>query len=195
MRRISIHGYVTALILISFATPTFAQEDEFQLDAAKTTVNFTLDATLHAVHGSFKAKGGSIRFDPQSGKANGKIEVDATSAQSGNDGRDRKMHKEVLESEKYPEISFSPSQIVGQVGPGSVLRIQGTFRIHGSDHPLTLSVPLEINGDQLSAKFHFVVPYVEWGMKNPSTLVLRVSKEVSIDMVAAGHLTPSSSVK
>ncbi len=179
------------LILISFASPLFGQEEVFELDSAKTTVNFTLDATLHTVHGSFKAKGGSIRFDPQSGAASGKIRVDATSAESGSDGRDHKMHKEVLESGKYPEISFSPSQIVGKVEPGSNVQVKGTFLIHGSEHPLTLSVPLEISGDQLIAKFHFVIPYVEWGMKNPSTFVLRVSKEVSIDIAAVGRLTTS----
>ena len=183
-----MYGCVVGLILVSFASPSFGQEEVFELDPAKSTVNFTLDATMHTVHGSFKAKGGSIRFDPQSGAASGKIQVDATSAESGNDSRDHKMHKEVLESEKYPEISFSPSQIVGKVAPGSNLQVQGTFRIHGSEHPLTLSVPLEISGDQLIAKFHFVVPYVEWGMKNPSTFVLRVNKEVSIDIAATGRL-------
>lgn len=188
MRRPRLHACFIALILISFATPSFGEEQVFELDRAKTTVDFTLDATLHTVHGSFKAKGGSLRFDPESGQASGKIEVDATTAQSGNDSRDHKMHKEVLESEKYPDISFSPSKVSGKIVSGSSLQIQGTFHIHGADHPLTLSVPLEVKGDQVSAKFHFVVPYVEWGMKNPSTLVLRVGKEVSIDIVATGQL-------
>ena len=191
MRRLKMYACFAALILISFATPLFAEEQVFELDPAKTTVDFTLDATLHTVHGWFKTKGGDIRFDPQSGTASGKIVVDAASAESGNSSRDHKMHKEVLESEKYPEISFSPSQITGKIAAGSNLQVQGTFRIHGGDHPLTLLVPLEVSGDQLIAKFHFVVPYVEWGMKNPSTLVLRVNKEVSIDIVAAGRLSPS----
>ena len=188
MRTQRIYACVAALILISFATPSFGQEDVFELDPAKTTVNFTLDATLHSVHGALKAKSGSIRFNPQSGAASGKIEVDAATAESGNDSRDHKMHKEVLESQKYPEISFSPSKVVGKIASGSNLQIEGTFRIHGADHSLTLSVPLVINANQVSAEFHFVVPYVEWGMKNPSTFVLRVGKEVSIDMVMVGHL-------
>jgi len=191
IRKYEILGCIAALLLISFATLSFGQEQVFDLDPGKTTVDFTLDATLHTVHGSFKAKGGSIRFDPQSGTASGKIEVDATTAESGNDSRDHKMHKEVLESDKYPEISFSPSQIKGKVAPGSSLEIQGIFRIHGADHPLTLSVPVDVKGDQLTAKLHFVVPYVEWGMKNPSTFVLHVGKEVEIDVSATGRLTPS----
>jgi polyisoprenoid-binding protein YceI len=103
------------------------------------------------------------------------------------------MHKEVLESEKYEDISFSPTHVSGTVSPGSTIELQGTFHIHGGDHPLHLSVPLEMNGEELSAKLHFVIPYVEWGMKNPSTLVLRVSKEVSIEIVAKGRLRSAAS--
>jgi hypothetical protein len=34
----------------------------------------------------------------------------------------------------------------------------------------------------------FVVPYVKWGMNDPSTLMLRVSKEVQIDLLLTGTL-------
>jgi len=34
---------------------------------------------------------------------------DATRAETGNQGRDRKMHEEVLESARYPEIVFTVS--------------------------------------------------------------------------------------
>ena len=191
IRRTGLWSSIVILVTLAFASSVAAQEQSFTLDAAKTTVSFTLDATLHGVHGTFKAKGGTIHFDPKSGAASGKILVDATSAESGNDGRDHKMHKEILESEKYPEISFSPTHITGTVSPGSTIRLEGVFHIHGANHPMSLSVPLETNGDALSAKLHFEVPYVTWGMKNPSTFVLRVGKEVSIDIVATGHLTAS----
>ena len=34
---------------------------------------------------------------------------------------------------------------------------------------------------------HFTVPYQKWGMKNPSTLFLRVSDTVEIDLVGSGN--------
>jgi polyisoprenoid-binding protein YceI len=182
-----------AVFLLAQVGEAAAQEQSFELVPAKTTVTFTLDATLHTVHGTFRAKEGNIRFDPKSGEASGKIVIDARSAETGNSGRDNKMHKEVLESEKYEDISFSPTHVSGTVSPGSTIELQGTFHIHGGDHPLHLSVPLEMNGEELSAKLHFVIPYVEWGMKNPSTLVLRVSKEVSIEIVAKGRLRSAAS--
>jgi len=178
-----------SLSVLTLATAAFGQQQVFKLDPAKTTVQLTLDATLHAVHGSFKAKEGEVRFDPQSGEASGRIVIDATSGETGIDGRDHKMHKDVLESSKYPEISFAPTHIVGTIADGSTVQVEGTFRVHGTDHPLTLSVPLERKGAQLTAKLHFIIPYVDWGLRNPSTFVLRVSKEVSIDVVAVGNVT------
>ncbi len=179
---------LASLLLLPFASLLSAQEQSFELDPAKTTVSFTLGDVLHTVHGSFKAKGGSIGFDPASGAATGVMVVDATSGDSGNSTRDRKMHREILESTKFPEISFSPTRIVGTVADGSTIQLAGVFRIHGADHPLALSVPLAMNGGELTAKLHFDVPYVAWGIKNPSTFILRVDKEVAIDIVAVGRV-------
>jgi hypothetical protein len=70
----------------------------FAVDPAQSTVHWTLGSSLHTVHGTFALKRGSFRVDPATSKAGGEIVVDATSGKSGNDGRDRKMHKDVLES-------------------------------------------------------------------------------------------------
>ncbi len=117
--------------------------------------------------------------------------VDATSGDSGNHSRDKKMNKEVLESAKYPEIAFLPQKFTGHVNPqgASQVAVSGIFRIHGADHPVTLIMPVRITGNELTATTHFEIPYEQWGMKNPSTFVLRVSNKVVIDLTAVGQVT------
>lgn len=176
-------------VLVLSASLVAAEERSFQLDPAATTVSFTLGDVLHTVHGTFKARSGSIQFDPSSGAASGNFVIDATSGASGNDTRDRKMHREILESNEYPEIAFSPTKVSGSIADGASVQVAGVFHIHGADHPIELTVPVVLKGEEMTAKFHFVVPYVAWGMKNPSTFVLRVGKEVDIDVVAVGRLT------
>ena len=163
----------------------------FQLDAKHSAVNFTLGDVLHTVRGTFQLKQGSLRLDPASGKLTGEIVVDAKSGNSGGGMRDRKMHREVLESDRYPEIAFRPDRVEGTVLlPGKFsVQVHGIFTIHGSDHELTVPAEVETTPDHWAAALHFAVPYAKWGMKNPSTLFLRVSESVDISLTATGDFT------
>jgi hypothetical protein len=71
----------------------------------------------------------------------------------------------------------------------SSVRVHGIFSIHGSDHELTVPAEVEVSSDHWTATLHFAVPYANWGMKNPSTLFLRVSESVDIDLTAAGTIS------
>jgi polyisoprenoid-binding protein YceI len=141
-------------------------------------------------------RSGMIVFDPKSGAASGTILVDARSGESGNESRDKKMHKEILESQRYPEITFTPQRVIGNVVPkgNPAIQVQGRFHIHGSDHDLTLSIPVAINGDDVKASTSFVVPYEAWGMKNPSTFILRVETKVTVNVSAVGRITTADGV-
>ena len=116
--------------------------------------------------------------------------VDAKSGESGSGMRDRKMHKEVLESEQYPEISFRPDRVEGKVAsPGkSSVKVHGMFRIHGVDREITVPAETEMFADHWTATIHFTVPYEKWGMKNPSNFFLKVSDSVEIDLSVAGSV-------
>jgi polyisoprenoid-binding protein YceI len=163
----------------------------FDVDASQSRAAFTLGDVLHTVHGKFNVKRGSIHFDPATGAASGEIVVDAISGDSGSGARDKRMHKEILESKNFPEISFVPAKVRGTVVPAgeSKVEIEGTFTIHGASHPLTASAVVTASGDRLQAKVHFVVPYVSWGMKNPSNFLLKVGETVDIDLDASGHIS------
>jgi len=181
-------GTVALLLLAGTAV---AQQEVVSFDPVETKIDFTLSDVLHTVHGTFKLKNGIIRFDPKTGAASGALVVDGTSGDSGNKSRDKKMNRDILESAKYPEIVFIPQHVSGSVPSQgtSQVNVLGIFRIHGSEHPLTLTVPLSIHGNQVGANMQFVVPYQAWGLKNPSTFILRVSDKVQINITVNGHLT------
>lgn len=176
---------------IVFSAPVQAQSITLNLDPARTQITFTLGATLHTVEGSFKLKNSAIQFNPATGKASGDIVVDATSGESGNNSRDRKMHKSVLESQNYPEIVFVPERVQGQVllSGESHVQIQGLVKLHGGQHEITIPADIQVTGAQLTANLHFAVPYVEWGLKDPSTFVLHVEKKVDVAIRVAGSLS------
>jgi polyisoprenoid-binding protein YceI len=180
-----------AAFLVAFTVAAFAQSRQLQFDPQQTTINYTLGDVLHTVHGTFSLKQGALQFDPAGGKISGQIVVDAKSGNSGNGMRDRKMHHEVLESDRFPEITFRPDRVDGAVAPQgkSSVQVHGIFSIHGADHELTVPADVQMSPDRWSATLHFGVPYVKWGLKNPSNLFLKVSESVDIDITTSGNVS------
>jgi polyisoprenoid-binding protein YceI len=168
--------------------------ETFELQPQETRVAFTLGATLHTVHGTLRARRGSVRFDPATGAASGEIVLDAASAETGNASRDRDMHGKILESARYPEIVWRIDRVDGfPRGEARSARVtlQGSLSIHGASHPLTTTAEVAVGADRrVTATAAFKIPYVAWGMKDPSTFVLRVDKEVGVEVRAAGRLAP-----
>jgi len=171
-----------------------AQQKTFTLDPAQTKVNFTVDSTLHTVHGDFRLKRGSIQFDNATGAAGGELVVDSASGESGSDGRDKKMHKDVLESQKYADIVFTPEHIKGTVAEAgkSTVEVEGILTMHGKSNPVTMPLEVQLQNGAGSADGSFSVKYREWGMKNPSTFILRVNEKVEIHVHGVGKLTPGN---
>jgi polyisoprenoid-binding protein YceI len=186
--------FLTLLVAAVGATDVSPQELTLELDPAQTAISFTLGDVLHTVHGSFKLKSGIIRFNPATGAADGLVVVDVTSGDTGSKGRDRKMHKEILESAKYPEATFMPTKVSGPsaLSDKQTFQVSGIFNLHGTDHSVTLTFPITLNGTLLATRTHMVIPYVAWGLKNPSTFILRVSDKSDLDIDATGLLLQTS---
>ena len=100
------------------------------------------------------------------------------------------MNKEVLESQRYPEIVFRPDHVEGKMAWSgtSTFQVHGQFGIHGAYHEVTIPVGVEFQENHWTATANFKVPYVKWGMKNPSLLFLRVGDTVSIAFHSSGNL-------
>ena len=178
------------LLILSLTAAAFAADYHLELTPQATKISWTLGDVLHTVHGTFQLKRGDIHFDPESGAASGVVVVDVPTGESGSGARDSRMHKNVLESEKYPEASFAPDRVEGkvQLAGTSNIKLHGVFRIHGAAHEMTVPVQVTAKERELTAGIKFDVPYVAWGMKDPSTFILKVSKSVEIDVQATGHI-------
>jgi polyisoprenoid-binding protein YceI len=190
----SVVLFITLLVLSALpqhaALRGPANDVVFALDVAQSKVTWSLGTTFHTVHGSFALKKGTLRLDPATGKASGEIIVDAASGKSGNDSRDKKMHKEVLESGRYPEVVFRPDRVEGRIAPQgtSTVQVHGILVVHGSEHELTVPVQAELAADHWTGNGKFSVPFIDWGLKNPSTFFNKVSHAVEIELELKGNL-------
>lgn len=177
-------------ILTLMVVPLFAERFDIEIDTAATKVNWILGDVLHTVSGTFKVKKGDVWFDTGSGKAGGLLVIDAASGESGSSVRDGRMRKNVLESVKYPEITFVPDRVDGKVAPvgDSEVELHGMFTIHGGTHEVLMKVKSHIEQRNVTASISFTVPYVKWGMKDPSNFLLKVKDSVEIGIEAAARV-------
>jgi polyisoprenoid-binding protein YceI len=169
------------------------KEIVLSVDPDQSKVHWTLGTTLHTVHGTFAFKSGALHLDPVNGIASGEIAVFATSGESGNDSRDKKMHKDVLESGKFPDVIFRPDKVEGRIAPqGAVtVLVHGLLILHGSQHEMTVPVQAELAGDHWTGTAKFNVPFIDWDLKNPSNFLLKVDHVVNVELELKGSLQNS----
>jgi len=170
------------------AAPTASSKLSLVVDPDQSKVRWTVDSTLHTVHGTFNLKSGNLHVDPETGKAAGEIIVLTTSGDSGNSSRDEKMHKVVLESAKYPDAVFRPTQLEGKLATSGTndVKLHGVFILHGSEHELIVPVHAEMSSGKWNGEAKFEVPYVQWGLKDPSNWLLKVKPAVQVDLDLVG---------
>lgn len=177
-----------------FANAAVAQHQTFTVDPNASQVAFALGGNGHHVSGTFHVQSGTVDFDRTAHTISGSITVAAGSGTSGETSRDKKMNKDVLDVERYSEIMFVPQKFDGAIAPtgDSTVQVSGIFTLHGTPHDITVPMQIHIDAGTLTAKTHFVVPYVKWGLKDPSVFILKVAKEVDIDLTLVGRVTPAS---
>ena len=134
---------------------------------------------------------GSIEFDRSTPQMSGSVVVLAGSGKTGNDSRDKKMNKDILKVEQHTTVSFEPKSYAGVIAPSgdSTIQVTGIFTLLGTPHEITVPTLVHLEGSTATAKAHFVVPYVQWGLKNPSFLIWKADNDVAIDLSLAGQLS------
>ncbi|MGD0630988.1 MAG: YceI family protein [Terracidiphilus sp.] len=187
----------TSLIVplsIFFVPAAFAQYQTFAINPDSSQVAFSLAGTGHHVNGTFHVQSGRVDFDPAATKISGSVVVAAGSGTSGETSRDKKMNSDVLDVAHYSEVTFEPKSYQGTIAAAgdSTISVKGTFTLHGTAHELTAPMQIHIDGTGLTAKTHFTVPYVQWGLKDPSIFILKVAKEVDIDLTLTGRVSASN---
>ena len=173
------------------AASSLAQHQVLSVNPDTSEIKMTLKTNHEIVNGTFHVQSGSIQFDRTAATISGDVVVAAGSGKTGNDNRDKKMDKDILKVQQYTTLSFDPKSYTGNIAPSgdSTVQVVGVFTLLGKPHDITVPVQVHIEGTNCTAKAKFVVPYVQWGLKNPSFLVWKAENDVDIDLNLAGNLS------
>lgn len=178
-----------ALALIS-ATAALAQQQTFVISPGASDVKMKLNTTHEVVNGTFHVQSGSINFDRTHSAISGIVIVAAGSGKTGNSSRDQKMNKDILKVDQFATISFAPKTYSGTIFAtgDSAIQVSGVFTLLGTAHDLTIPMHIHIDGSKAKATAQFVVPYVQWGVKNPRFFIWTAENDVAIDLMLAGDI-------
>ena len=183
--------FAVLAVAVVLAPAALAQHQSFAVNPDASEVKMTLHTTHELVSGTFHVQSGSIEFDRSNPKMSGSVVVLAGSGKTGNTSRDKKMYKDVLEVEQHAVVSFEPKTYTGDLAAAgdSNLQVTGIFTLLGTPHEITIPMLVHLDGTSATAKAHFVVPYVQWGLKNPSFLIWKADNDVAINLNLAGRLS------
>jgi hypothetical protein len=189
-----IKRLLIAVASLAVVSNVAAADSKIELDPASTSITFRLKATMHSVHGKAKTTSGSLTLDIDSGDMTGEVVVDAVSAETGNKKRDKKMHTKVLRSADHSRIVLRPHRIDGNLAHAGVsdVTLFGEMELLGQSHEIHIPLHVEIIDGRFTASTEFRIPYVEWGLDDPSTFVLRVAKVVQVTVFAEGTISNSN---
>jgi polyisoprenoid-binding protein YceI len=182
---------LVTIFVLALSPAATATEIQIDLDPEQTSISFRLQATLHSVHGSTMTSSGVMALDSESGSMTGEVEVDAATAETGNRKRDKKMHAKVLRSVDHPRILLRARRLEGALAleGASNVTLHGEMEILGRAHELSVPLHVNITDGRFTATAQFEIPYVDWGLEDPSTFVLRVAKTVKVSVEAVGDVT------
>jgi len=186
----TVQAFTVFTLLTILAPLASAQRQTFTVSPDASDVKITLNTTHEVVHGAFRVQAGSVEFDRNDSKMTGSVVVYAGSGKTGNGSRDKRMNKEILKVEQYTAISFAPASYTGVIAPSgdSTIQVTGTFKLLDVPHQITVPMVIHMEGPAATARTHFSIPYVQWGLKDPSLLFWRADKEVSVDLTLTGQL-------
>ena len=184
-------SFALLALAVILAPAALAQHQTFAVNPDTSEVKMALKTTHELVNGTFHLQSGSVAFDRSTPKMSGSVVVLAASGKTGNGSRDKKMYKDILRVEQYATVSFEPKSYAGVIAPSgdSTIQVTGLFTLLGTPHDLTIPVLVHLDSTTATAKAHFSVPYIQWGLKDPSFLFWKADKDVAIDLFLAGRLS------
>jgi len=115
-----------------------------------------------------------------------KITIDLSSLQSDRSQRDNYIKQNTLNTDKYPDAVFVPTEVQGLSWPlptsgQSTFKMLGNLTVHDTTSPTTWDVTATFDGNQVKGTATTTAKFEDFGMKAPKTfLVLSVEDNLGL---------------
>jgi polyisoprenoid-binding protein YceI len=171
------------------------------IDAEKSSLTFTIRRPGETIEGTAHTFTGEVVLDPAdlSAASSVALRVVASSLETGNGMRDRKMRGSHLEVERFPEIVFRSTSIqVGSEregpapgptagGPGQERGppvrkaiVEGVLSLHGVDRTIMVPASIRYDNGTLTAEGTVDLTYSDYSIAIPRFLWLVMDDDIKV---------------
>lgn len=175
-----------SLVLLLLLVACVASAEVLKVDPAQSTVTFHGSSTLHDFDGTAKLVAGA--FDLTAG--HGMIEADATSMNTASEGRDEKMHGEIMVTKTWPRIRFDLTRFEKTAAGGTA---HGRWTMHGVTREIAIPLTFSQVGTPAvrHAKAEFTLDIRRWSIPVPRVVIVSVDPliKVAIDLALVPDAT------
>ena len=133
---------ISTLLFLLMALATPASAASFEVDAAHTTVGFSVRHLFTSVQGRFDEFDGKIEFDPAN-PATAKVDgtIRTKSINTNNEKRDNHLRSgDFFDAEKFPEMKFHSTGVKDIDPANKTGKIEGILTIRDHARPVVLDV-------------------------------------------------------
>jgi len=104
--------------------------------------------------------------------ANSRITIDVTTLKSDQERRDGYVQRRLLETDKYPKVTFVPTALVGATAPlpttgPQTFDLAGLITVHGVTKPTVWHVKATSSGDDLTGSGYTKFTFADMSLDQP----------------------------
>jgi len=139
-----------------------------------------ISVRMSATEGEFRTIPANVN-----GNSKGFMTIYTDTLETVNQQVAEKIKRTYLETEKYPEISFSLNDLRGEqdsvlLPQRSRFKVSGTLKLHGVEKEIVFYPDIFLDDDVIEFKGETVVRLTEFNIKIPHFMFLKVKDEISI---------------
>lgn len=170
---------------IIFASPGFAEVQQYRLSSEDSRLNFEVDSTLHPVHGLAGQLEGTLLFDRETLESAMpvSIRIPAAMLDTQNGKRDKAMRK-MLRAEEFPYIVWSAENADcarNKVSNELLCQVSGPLTIGDITQPVEMFISVDIQDKSIRSKGEWKFRREEFNLETPSVLgIIRVDQEIRV---------------
>ncbi|MBI3942577.1 MAG: YceI family protein [Chloroflexi bacterium] len=188
-------GPIQAVPVQAQATSDSASATLFQIDQASSEARFVINEVLRGtpteVVGATSQVAGQISVDPADPASTqvGTITINARTLATDSSQRDRAIQNEILSTNQYEYISFTPTSLQGVPGNVSLgqpytFQMVGKLTIRGVERDVTFDVTVTpVAENRLQGTATATINYADWGVSIPNVpFVASVDNNVQLEL-------------